>query len=109
MSDTLWEYVNHKESKLEGNEGILERKHVEVNGIVYIGKETENIENTGVLDLPIYTIYPNENSLKEKIMKLTSRDARIIGLNLETLRRIKKRIYQNKYLKMYKNTLNKLK
>lgn len=108
LSDTLCEYANHKESKLEGDVGILKRKHVKVDGIKYIGKETENIENTGILDLPTYPIYQNEKELKEKILRLSTRDARILGLNPETLRQIKKRILNNQKIILHRNTLQKI-
>jgi hypothetical protein len=98
LSDTLLEYVNHKESKLDGDVGILEKRHVFVDDITYIGKETNNIEETGILDLPNYTTYQNEERLKKKILRLTTKEARIIGLNPETLRQIKKRIKENKKL-----------
>jgi hypothetical protein len=108
LSDTLWEYVNHKESKLEGNIGILKRKYVKADGIIYIGKETDNIENTGILEIPSYPTYQNEESLREKILKLTPMEAREIGLNPETLRQIKKRLISNKRIKLYKNTFRKI-
>jgi hypothetical protein len=73
LSDTLWEYVNHRESKLDGDIGILERRHVFVDDITYIGKETENIEETGILNLPNYTTYQDEDKLKEKILRFYKR------------------------------------
>jgi len=105
LSDTLLEYVNHKESKLDGDVGILEKRHVFVDDITYIGKETNNIEETGILDLPNYTTYQNEEKLKKRILRLTTKEARIIGLNLETLRQIKKRIKENKRLVLRKKIL----
>jgi len=90
LSDTLWEYINHKESKFNGDIGILERKYVFVDSITYIGKETENIEETGILDLPDYTIYQDEKELKKRVLSLTTKEARILDLNPETFRKIKK-------------------
>jgi hypothetical protein len=109
LSDTLWKYIKHKESKLEGGTGILERRHVNVDGIIYIGKETENIEETGILELPSYTTYIDEEELKKKLLKITPKEAREIGLNEETLRQIKKRIAKNKPLKIYSKNRVKLK
>jgi hypothetical protein len=37
---------------------------------------------------PNYAIYQNEEELKEKILGLTPMEARILGLNPETLRQI---------------------
>lgn len=108
LSDTLWKYIKHKESKLEGDNGILERKHVNVDGIIYIGKETENIEETGILELPSYTTYIDEEELKKKLLKITPKEAREIGLNEETLRQIKKRILEGKKLRLYSKTAKKI-
>ncbi len=49
LSDILLSYLDHKESKLDGNIGVLERKHINVDGFVYIGKEASNLERTGIL------------------------------------------------------------
>lgn len=88
--------------------GILERKHIFVDGITYIGKETDNLENNGILDSPKYSICLDEEKLKEKILKLSLREAKILGLNPETLRQIKKRIIENKVLFLRKKTLIKI-
>lgn len=108
LSDTLWEYMNHKESKFEGDIGILERKHVYVDEIIHIGKETGNIEEIGILDLPNYAVYQNEEELKEKILRLTTKEARILGLNPETLRQIKKRINKRNPFNIYRKTINRI-
>lgn len=42
-------YLNHPESKMEGDVGILERKHVNVTGIIHIGKESDELEESGLL------------------------------------------------------------
>lgn len=104
LSDTLWEYLNHKESKFNGDIGILERKYIEVDGILYIGKETNNIEETGMLKLPNYNTYTNERELNKRLLNLTPKEARKVGLNEETLRQIKKRVNENKPLKLYGKT-----
>lgn len=99
LDEELYRYVNHKEEKMEGNIGLLSREKIIVNDIIYIGKESNNIENTGKLDEPKYTIYTNENELKEKILSMKTIDARLIGLNPEKLRQMKKRIKANKPLR----------
>ena len=33
------------ENKFEGDIGVLERKHIQADGLVYIGKEANNIED----------------------------------------------------------------
>jgi hypothetical protein len=46
--------------------------------------------------------------LKKKLLNLTSKEARKIGLNEETLRKIKKRILKGKYFNIYKKVREKL-
>ncbi|MCX6815192.1 MAG: hypothetical protein NTY20_06100 [Candidatus Aenigmarchaeota archaeon] len=78
--------------ELEGEIGVLERKHIIADGIIYIGKEASNIENTGILSRPEYSIYMNQEELKERILNMTWKEAREKGLNEETLRRMKIRL-----------------
>ncbi len=46
MDQIFLDYVNHPESKSEGDVGILSRKHIRATGIEYIGKETKRIEDS---------------------------------------------------------------
>jgi hypothetical protein len=39
------QYAEHPENKFEGDVGVLERKHIQADGMVYIGKEANNIED----------------------------------------------------------------
>lgn len=39
------EYINHPESKFDGDNGKLTRKHIEINNIIFTGKESTNIES----------------------------------------------------------------
>ncbi len=45
FSKTILQYVDHPESKYDGDIGQLERKHIIVTEIVHIGKEANNIED----------------------------------------------------------------
>ena len=45
----LLEFKNHPESKFEGDVGILERKHLTMGSKVYIGKESNRLEEVSVL------------------------------------------------------------
>lgn len=109
LSDTLWEYVNHGESKFDGEIGTLERRKINVDRVIHVGKETINLENVGTtLDPPEYTVYQNEKKLKKRILAITSKEARIIGIDRRRLWEIKKRISQNRPLKLYRKTCAKL-
>jgi hypothetical protein len=43
LSRTIIEYANHPEAKFDGDMGVLERKHIVADSIIYIGKEANNI------------------------------------------------------------------
>lgn len=44
LSKGLNDYLNHPESKFEEETGLLTRKHISTDEVVYIGKETKNID-----------------------------------------------------------------
>ena len=43
------EYLDHPESKFDGDAGILQRKHIHVNQIRYISKESNRLEEMDVI------------------------------------------------------------
>ncbi|MEX0911601.1 MAG: hypothetical protein WDZ43_05695 [Nitrosopumilaceae archaeon] len=57
--DTFREYLDHPESKFEGDVGVLERKHVTVSRVLHIGKESNNLDESEFLgvDSDSYEIY----------------------------------------------------
>ena len=71
---------------------MLERKHVHVDGVVYIGKEANNIDEQ-VLDVRRSQVFIDEEEIKRKILALTPKEAREIGIKYRsTLINIKDRI-----------------
>ena len=86
------QYVDHPENKFEGDIGVLERTHVHVNGVVYIGKEANNIDEQA-LKVKEAQIFINEEEIKQKILALTPKEARELGIkHRSTLKKIKDRI-----------------
>ena len=63
---TILQYVDHPENKFDGDIGGLERKHVHVDGVVYIWKEANNIDEQA-LDVAKSQVFVNEEELKKKI------------------------------------------
>jgi len=79
------------ENKFDGEIGILERKHVQADGLVYIGKEANNIEDQP-LDVTKSQVFINEEEIKQKILALTPEEARKIGIkHRSTLAYLKKK------------------
>jgi hypothetical protein len=92
LSKTILQYADHPEHKFEGDIGILERKHVHADGILYIGKEANNIDEEE-LGLEIAQTFIDEESVKQKILGLTPKEAREYGvMERSTLKRMKDRI-----------------
>jgi hypothetical protein len=79
LSRTILQYVEHLENKFEGEIGVLERKNVHADGLVYIGKEANNIEDQP-LDVTKSQGFINEEELKQNILALTPEEARKLGI-----------------------------
>ena len=79
LSKTIMQYVGHPESKFDGDIGILERKHVHADGVIYIGKEANNIDEQA-LDVKKAQEFVDEDRIKEKILALTPEEARELGI-----------------------------
>ena len=73
------QYIDHPENKFDGDIGLLERKHVHVDGVVYIGKEANNIDEQA-LDITRYQVFVDEKSVYDFILNLTPEKAREIGI-----------------------------
>ena len=71
LADELWDYLNHPEAKLEGGIGTLQRRHIEADGVIYIGKEADKVEqNINGLERVSYNAYNGPRYLK-RISSLT--------------------------------------
>jgi len=53
LSKSFWdnfrEYLNHPESKFDGNIGVLKRKHIVASRVLHIGKESDNLDESEIL------------------------------------------------------------
>lgn len=108
LNEELWRFINHKDSKFDGDVGMMERKHIVATGKTYIGKEASNIEHTGVLDNADYLLIPDEEELKRRVLKMSYKEASKLGIGRSTLFYLKKRIREGKPPGIYKKTLEKL-
>ena len=65
MDDIFWDYVNHPESKFEGDVGVLDRKYVTVSRVMHIGKESNHLDESEVLgvDADSYETYEDVKNL----------------------------------------------
>jgi len=88
-------YVRHNDNKFDyDNQGIAHRKHIVVNRIRYIGKESNNLDEASVLgiDDDSYLEYDNIEDFKQWILSLKPKDVRNKGISKQSLSYTKSRI-----------------
>jgi hypothetical protein len=96
LSRTILQYIEHLENKFEGDVGVLERKHIQADGLIYIGKEVNNIDDQP-LDIDRPQVFINEEEIKNFILPLTPEEARKIGIKHRSeLKYLKKKAREGK-------------
>lgn len=116
LSDTFEQFVNHSESKFDGDIGELCRKCVRFSAqsIHYIGKETNELEESEVIgaDLDNYTEYAqqldNIGGWKECILNALPRDVRPYGITANHLWYIKRTVHKGEFRKLKSKTISQL-
>ncbi|WP_276968580.1 hypothetical protein, partial [Metallibacterium scheffleri] len=78
LEDVLTAYVRHNDSKFDYVNGIAKRKHITVDRIRYIGKESNNLEESLVtgIDDDSYLEYENLEEFKKWILALKPKDVK---------------------------------
>jgi hypothetical protein len=101
IQDVLIRYVRHNDHKFDYVEGIAQRKHIVVDRIRYIGKESNNIDESMVfgLDEDSYLEYNNLKEFYDWVLSLRPKDVRDRGISERGLRNFKQKIRQGKGLK----------
>lgn len=103
--DLFLEYLNHPESKFDGNIGVLGRKNVWISDVIHIGKESNKLDESEMigLDDSSYEIYQNHSEIDEKlrelaprILELKPKDVKEFGVSKQTLFNVKNNIFCNK-------------
>ena len=85
-----------------GSAGILERRHLYIDGLVYIVKEASNIERTGIIDDVRYGAYISNEEISEKIRFTSLEEAKKIWIPKTTYYRLRKTIEEEKEAKLSK-------
>jgi hypothetical protein len=110
LEDVLTSYVRHNDNKFDyDNEGIAHRKHIVINRIRYVGKESNNIEDnlTGV-EKPDYLEYENNEEFKQWILSLKPKDVAGDGISQQALYYQKSLIKNRKSLNPNEKIVKKL-
>lgn len=99
LSRTILEYVDHPEYKFDGDEVVLERKHIHADGLVYIGKEANNIDEQA-LDVKKAQEFVNKQEIMNNILNISQTEAEALGVSRSRFQGIKQRIRKNGDLNM---------
>ena len=98
FEDVLTAYVRHNDNKLDYVHGIAHRKHIIVDRIRYIGKETNDLDETMVtgIDKDPYLEYENLREFHDWVLNLKPKEVGDKGISERGLRNIKWKIKQGK-------------
>ena len=102
LEDVLTQYVRQNDNKFDyDNEGIARRKHIIANRIRYIGKETNNIDETNITGLneDSYLEYENFMKFYDQILSLKPKDVREMEISERGLRNVIQKIRKGNGLK----------
>ncbi len=118
MDSIFFDYLDHGESKFDGDIGVLKRRWLKVSSTINIGKESNNLEETELLGVNerAYQIYADEKTILRGNAEL---EGFILGMNTKTameygilrlqLYRMKKKIRNGSPLKLRNSIENKVK
>jgi hypothetical protein len=102
LEDVLTAYVRHNDNKFDYVDGIAHRKHIIADRIRYIGKETNNLDETMVtgIDDNSYLEYENLREFYDWVLNLKPKDVRDKGISQQSLYKVKTRIKSGNHLNL---------
>ena len=94
LEDILTQYVRHNDNKFNYVNGIAQRKHITVDRIRYIGKESNNLDEVNVFGVEDNSIpeYENKKEFYEWVLVLKPKDVKDKGISEKRLRNFKQKI-----------------
>jgi len=107
LSRTIRQYVEHPEHKFDGDLGVIERKYVHADGVVYIGKEANNIDEQE-LDVKKAQEFINKEKIMQRILALSVSEAKELGVPKTTLWDIQKKIREGNKLNLNTKAVKRL-
>ena len=100
LEDILIQYVRHNDNKFSYVDGIAKRKHITLDRIRYIGKESNNLDEVNIFGVEDDSVleYGNLREFYEWVMKLKPMDVKRYGVSKMALWKVKDRIRHDKKL-----------
>lgn len=113
LSEVFDEYVNHPESKMDGNIGKMRRKRLSFDKsfLRYIGKEANELEESEVIGTSdsSYVSYDKPHNFTDIVQKMDAKEALKAGISRRHFFRLQSRIKRRgKSLKIHKKTQRKI-
>ncbi len=113
MSLVFSEYRNHRETKLDSSDSVVQRKHLVFSkeSIKYVGKEIHDLEESTIFGASKNNsiMYENEQErLRRIIENMTEEKARELGISRRSLFYWKQKIRDGKLLGLKKNIIEKI-
>jgi hypothetical protein len=101
LQDVLIRYIRHNDHKFDYIDHVAHRKHLTIDRIRYIGKESNNLDESMVLGIneDSYLEYENLKEFYEWILSLKPKNVRDEGISKRTLWNIKHKIRNNENFK----------
>jgi hypothetical protein len=91
---TLLNHLGHPEAKFDGEIGILERKRVQADSVIYFGKEA-NIIDEQALNVKKAQEFINKQEIMDNILNKSQSEAEALGASRSRFQGIKQRIRLN--------------
>lgn len=108
LADEIYSYINHPESKMEGTVGILTTKHITIDNIVYVAKESHKIQNNlSGLEKLDYNVAIDPKDI-EKLLSLSWKQVKESGISRTQFYEIKKQLKEGETPVLRSKTLNRL-
>ena len=102
LQDVLIQYIRHNDHKFDYIDHAAQRKHIIVDRIRYIGKESNNLDESEILgiDEDSYLEYENIKEFYDWILKLKPKDVKDEGISKMALWKVKDRVNRGKVQKL---------
>ncbi|KLK87256.1 DNA polymerase [Methanoculleus sediminis] len=94
LSTTILQYFSHPEYKYKGDIGYLARRPVDAQGVIYIGKEANKIDEQPLSVLEPQ-IFRDKDATMQQILAMSTAEAEMRGVGREAFRQIKRRITES--------------
>ena len=109
LSEVFSDYLNHSESKIKGDVGLLKRLHliIQKSSVHYIGKESNELEESNILGVSDRN-YTEYQDIANKILQIKPTQAFKLGISRTNLITLQKKIKNKIPIRLQNRTLAKI-